>query len=71
VRSLLVKDFRNWGAYTFVISISKTNFLEYYKKISDVGSYTQERTAGDFLSSRKAARAERYPPKTTAAGLDG
>jgi len=37
----------------------------------NVGSYTQGRTAGDFLSSRKAARAERCPPKTTAAALDG
>ncbi|BBE20662.1 hypothetical protein AQPE_4856 [Aquipluma nitroreducens] len=37
----------------------------------NVGSYTQVRTAGDFLSSRKAARAERCPPKTTAAALDG
>jgi len=44
----------------------------------NVGSYTQGRTAGDlansdfqFLSSRKAARAERYTPKTTAAALDG
>jgi len=37
----------------------------------NVGSYTQGRIAGDFLSSRKAARAERYPPKTTAAALDG
>jgi len=35
------------------------------------GSYTQGRIAGDFLSSRKAARAERCPPKTTAAALDG
>jgi len=26
---------------------------------------------GDFLSSRKTARAERYTPKTTAAALDG
>jgi hypothetical protein len=34
-------------------------------------SYTQGRTAGDFLSSRKAARAERYTRKTTAATLDG
>jgi len=38
---------------------------------ANVGSYTQGRIAGDFLSSRKAARAERYPQKTTAAGLDG
>jgi hypothetical protein len=38
---------------------------------ANVGSYTQGRTAGDFLSSRKVARAERCPPKTTAAGLDG
>jgi|WetSurMetagenome_2_1015567.scaffolds.fasta_scaffold1172370_1 hypothetical protein len=37
----------------------------------NVGSYTQGRIAGDFLSSRKAARAERYTPKTTAAALDG
>jgi hypothetical protein len=37
----------------------------------NVGSYTQGRTAGGFLSSRKAARAERCPPKTTAAGLAG
>jgi len=37
----------------------------------NVGSYTQGRTAGDFLSSRKAARAERCTPKTTAADLDG
>jgi len=35
------------------------------------GSYTQGRIAGDFLSSRKAARAERCTPKTTAAALDG
>jgi len=35
------------------------------------GSYTQGRIAGDFLSSRKAARAERYTPKTTAAELAG
>jgi len=37
----------------------------------NVGSYTQGRIAGDFLSSRKSARAERYTPKTTAAALDG
>ena len=37
----------------------------------NVGSYTQGRIAGDFLSSRKAARAERCPPKTTAAELAG
>jgi hypothetical protein len=37
----------------------------------NVGSYTQGRIAGDFLSSRKAARAERCPPKTTVAGLEG
>jgi len=39
--------------------------------LPNVGSYTQGRISGDFLSSRKAARAERYPPKTTAAALDG
>ncbi len=37
----------------------------------NVGSYTQVRIAGDFLSSRKTARAERYTPKTNAADLDG
>ena len=44
----------------------------------NVGSYTQGRIAGDlaiadfqFLSNRKAARAERCPPKTTAAALAG
>jgi len=36
-----------------------------------VGSYTQGRIAGDFLSSRKTAPAERYTPKTAAAALDG
>jgi len=42
------------------------------------GSYTQEQIAGDlanadfqFLSSRKAARAERCTPKTTEADLAG
>ena len=37
----------------------------------NVGSYTQGRIAGDFLSSRKAVWAERCTPKTTAAELDG
>jgi len=37
----------------------------------NVGSYTQGRIAGDFLSSRKAAWAERYTPETTAAELAG
>ena len=37
----------------------------------NVGSYTQVRIAGDFLSSRKAAQAERCTPKTTVAALDG
>ncbi len=37
----------------------------------NVGSYTQGRIAGVFLSSRKTARAERCPPKTTAAALAG
>ena len=41
------------------------------KLTANVGSYTQGRTAGDFLSSRKVARAERCTPKTTAAALDG
>jgi len=39
------------------------------KMAYNVGSYTQGRIAGDFLPSRKAARAERCPPKTTAAEL--
>jgi len=41
------------------------------KLTANVGSYTRVRTAGDFLSSRKEARAERCPAKTTAAALDG
>jgi len=48
--------------------LSNADFLSL---AANVGSYTQGRTAGDFLSSRKAARAERYPPKTTAAELAG
>jgi len=39
--------------------------------VYNVGSYTQGRIAGGFLSSRKTARAERCPPETTAAALDG
>jgi hypothetical protein len=42
-----------------------------FKMAYNVGSYTQGRIAGDFLSSRKTARAERCPPKTTVAALDG
>jgi len=42
-----------------------------FKMAYNGGSYTQGRTAGDFLSSRKAAWAERYTLKTTAAALDG
>jgi hypothetical protein len=34
------------------------------------GSLRQGRIAGDFLSSRKATRTERYTPKPSAAGLD-
>jgi len=34
------------------------------------GSLRQVRIAGDFLSSRKAARTERCTPKPSAAGLD-
>jgi len=46
--------------------------LAVFQKIAgNVGSYTQGRTAGDFLSSRKVAQAERCTPKTTAAALDG
>ena len=36
---------------------------------TNVGSYTQGRIAGDFLSGQKVARAERCTPKTTAAAL--
>jgi len=43
----------------------------FVKVTHNVGSYTQGRIAGDFLSSRKAARAERCTPKTTAAELAG
>jgi len=43
----------------------------YYCLAGNVGSYTQVRIAGDFLSSRKAARAERCTQKTTVAALDG
>jgi len=41
--------------------------------IANVGSYTQGRIAGPESSgsSRNVARAERCPPKTTAAVLDG
>jgi len=37
----------------------------------NVRSYTLGWTAGDFLSSRKAAWAERCTPKTTEPALDG
>jgi hypothetical protein len=43
----------------------------FFNLAANVGSYTQGRTAGEFLSSRKAARTERYPQKTTAAALAG
>jgi len=49
-----------------VVSLSLCPKMAY-----NVGSYTQGRIAGDFLSSRKAARAERCTPQTTAAALDG
>jgi len=39
--------------------------------VANVGSYTQGRIAGNFLSSRKADWAERCTPKTTATALDG
>jgi len=54
--------------------ISCQTFKTFHRAITighNVGSYTQGRTAGDFLSSRNAAWAERCPPKTTAAELDG
>jgi len=38
--------------------------------VHNAGSYTQGRTAGVSRSNRKAARAERCPPETTAAALD-
>jgi len=42
-----------------------------HRMTANLGSYTHLPIAGDFLSNRKAARAERFTPKTTAAGLDG
>jgi len=42
-----------------------------FKLVPNVGSYTQGRLAGNFLSSRKATRAERCILKTTAAELAG
>jgi len=47
------------------------NAQKFFNIGGNVGSYTQGRIAGDFLSSRKADRAERCPPKTTAAALAG
>jgi hypothetical protein len=55
--------------YVFICLFHAVTVL--FRLVGNVGSYTQVRTAGDFLSSRNAARAERYPPKTTAAGLAG
>jgi hypothetical protein len=68
--------------FDYTLKIPKTNINKEYQTVkiltnqvvfaqSDVGSYTQGRIAGDFLSSRKTAWAERYTPKTTAAALDG
>jgi hypothetical protein len=50
---------------------NRVHFMWRKNMAYNVGSYTQGRIAGDFLSSRKTARAERCPPKTTAAALDG
>jgi hypothetical protein len=69
-------------AFDYTLKVSKTILMPKYQTVkilttervfaqSDVGSYTQGRIAGGFLSSRKAARAERCPPKTTAAELAG
>jgi hypothetical protein len=53
-------------------NLSKPKLFKRATKLTaNVGSYTQGRIAGDFLSSRKTARAERCTPKTTAAALDG
>jgi len=41
-----------------------------FKLVANVGSYMQGRITGGFLSSRKAAWAERCPPKTTDAAID-
>jgi len=65
-------------AFDYVLKIPKTILMPKYQEVkiltiervfaqSDVGSYTQARFAGDFLSSRKAAWAEKFIPKTTAA----
>ena len=50
---------------------SDSQFEGFLQLWFNVGSYTQVRIAGDFLSSRTTARAERYTPTTTATALDG
>ena len=50
---------------------SDSQFEGFLQLWFNVGSYTQVRISGDFLSSRKTVWAERCPPKTTAAALDG
>jgi len=65
------KFFQNTEKVNFKNLSKLILFQEATKLPHNVGSYTQVRTAGDFLSSRKAAWAERCPPKTTAAALDG
>jgi hypothetical protein len=63
--------------FRFIIAKGLPSFVQHSSHFNGliqdthVGSYTQGRIAGDFLSSRNAARAERYTPKTTAAALEG
>ncbi len=52
----------NWKLMSFQVAVT----IGY-----NVGSYTQGRIAGDFLSSRNTVWAERCLPKTTPAALDG
>src|SRR5690554_8130520 len=57
----------NHFIYLFIVNVSML-LLGFLPLNANVRSYTQGRIAGDFLSNRKTARAERCPPKTTVAG---
>jgi len=65
------------SGFRFITAKSLPSFVQhsfrFHGLIQDthVGSYTQGRIASDFLSNRKAARAERCTPKTYATALDG
>ena len=51
--------------------IEKLKCVQLPTLAANLGSYTQGRTAGDLLSSRKDAWVERYTPKTTATKFEG